>query len=165
MTQPRHPRHRRRRHRKGNPRPPCSPRMTLHPPPNARYPVRARHPPSPIYNDLAQGNEMAQSQNLGAFTNVCAHSFAKLGGCMFFAKIRPTAVAMQTRHKALKTLMRDITNTDTVLNHIRTGHVALVTTHDDDLLSERQYLGTGGPHAGHDPIRVQGGDAQVRRGG
>ena len=44
-----------------------------------------------------------------------------------------------TRHKALKTLMRDITNTDAVLNHIRTGHIALVTTHDDDLLTERQW--------------------------
>ena len=82
---------------------------------------------------------MAQSQNTGAFTNVCAHSFATLGGCMFSTKIRPTAVAMPTRHKALKTLMRDITNTDTVLNHIRTGHIALVTTHDDGLLTERQW--------------------------
>ena len=35
--------------------------------------------------------------------------------------------------------MRDITNTDTVLNHARTGHVALVTTHGGDLISERQW--------------------------
>ena len=56
---------------------------------------------------------------------------------MFSTKIRPTAVTMPTRHKALRALMRDITNTDTVLNHVRTGHVALVTTHSDDLLSER----------------------------
>ena len=76
---------------------------------------------------------------MGAFTKVCAHSFATLGGCMFSTKIRPTAVAMPTRHKALKMLMRDITNTDTALNHIRTGHVALVMTHDDGLLSERQW--------------------------
>ena len=58
---------------------------------------------------------------------------------MFSTKIRPTAVAMPTRHKALKTLMRDITNTDTVLNHIRTGHIALVITRDADLLAERQW--------------------------
>ena len=31
------------------------------------------------------------------------------------------------------------TNTDTVLNHIQMEHVALVTTHNDDLLSERQW--------------------------
>ena len=48
-----------------------------------RYPVRARRPPLPIRNDLARGNEMAQSRNVNAFTNVCAHSFATLGGCMF----------------------------------------------------------------------------------
>ena len=84
-------------------------------------------------------SEMAQSQNTGAFTNVCAHSFTTLGSCMFSTKIRPKAVAMPTRHKVLKTLMRDITNTDTVLNHIRTGHIALVTTHDEDLLTDRQW--------------------------
>ena len=57
---------------------------------------------------------------------------------MFSTKIRPTAFTMPARHKALKTLMRKITNADTVLNHIWTGHIALVTTHDDDLITERQ---------------------------
>ena len=122
----------------GDPEPALLPQDDPPPVPDTRYPARARQPPSPIRNDLAQGNEMAKSRNVGAFTNVCVHSFTTLGGCMFSTKIRPMAVAMPTRHKALKTLMRDITNTDTVLNHIRTGHVALMTTHNNDLLSERQ---------------------------
>ena len=59
--------------------------------PGARYPVRAHQPPLPIRNDLAQGNEMAQSRNMNAFTNVCVHSFVTMWGCMFSTKIRPTA--------------------------------------------------------------------------
>ena len=82
---------------------------------------------------------MAQSQGTGAFTKVCAHSFTTLGGCMFSTKIRTTALTMRTRHKALKALMQEISNADTVLNHIQTGHIALVTTHDDHLLTERQW--------------------------
>ena len=58
---------------------------------------------------------------------------------MFSTKIRLTALTMPTRHKALKTLMHEITNADTVLNHIQTGHIALVTTHDGGLLTERQW--------------------------
>ena len=105
-----------------------------------RYPTRSRQPPPSIRADLARGNEMPQSSQASAdFTNVSAHSFTTLGGCVFSTKIRPTAIALPTRHKALKTLLRDLTNADTILNHAQTGHVALVTTHDDDLLTERQW--------------------------
>ena len=140
VTQPCLPRRRPRQRRQAKPG-----RHDLLPqdyPPTAldnRYPVRTRQPPSPVRTDLARGNEMAQSQNTSAFTNVCAHSFATVRDCMFSTKFRPTAVAMPTRHKALKTPMRNITNTDTVLNHIRTGLIALVRTHNGDLITKRQW--------------------------
>ena len=103
----------------------------------SRYPSRERAPPLHIRDDLARGNELPATR--GFATNVTSHSFAAVGSSMFSTKIRPTALTLPTRHKALQALMRTITNTDTVLDHARTGHTALVTTSDADLLTENQW--------------------------
>ena len=36
-------------------------------------------------------------------------------------------------------MMRDITNTDTILTRALTGHVSLITVQEDDMLSEYKW--------------------------
>ena len=58
----------------------------------------------------------------------------------FSTKIRPTTITMPTRHKALQSMIRDITNTDTIITRALTGHVSLVTVQEDGILSEYQWV-------------------------
>ena len=134
-----------------------------YPPPalNTRYPAGTRQPLSPVRADLARGNKMAQSQSTGAFTNVSAYSFATLGGCMFSTKICLTAVAMPTRG-AEDAAARHHQHRHRPQPHPDGAHRA--GDNPQRRPAHRAPVGAGDPH-GHDPVRIQGGNAQVRQEG
>ena len=71
-------------------------------------------------------------------TTVTAYILSTIVSNTFSTHIRPTALTMPTRHKAQQSMMHDIINTDTILTHLLTGHVSLVTVQEDDILSEYQ---------------------------
>jgi len=67
---------------------------------------------------------------------VTVHTFSTLASSAFSTKIRPSAITMPTRHKALQSMMRDITNVNTVVTRALTGHVSLITVLENDMLSD-----------------------------
>jgi len=84
------------------------------------------------YNDVPRAADQAH-------TTVTAHAFSTLASSAFSTKIRPSAITMPTRHKALQSMMRDITNVDTVVTRALTGHVSLITVQENDMLSDYQW--------------------------
>ena len=84
------------------------------------------------YNNILPGSNQVH-------TIVTACALSTVASSSFSTKIRPTAITMPIRHKALQSMMRRITNKDTILTHTLTGHVSLITVQDNSILSEYQW--------------------------
>ena len=71
--------------------------------------------------------------------HVNAHVLTTLGTQLFSTKIRPTALMLPIRHKALQRMLRGLATYDDLMSQARTGQRALVTVADGDLPTKRQW--------------------------
>ena len=89
---------------------------------------------------LADGNGM-RGNKYGATANTTTHAFLNMTGVQPIVQsaLRPTAITLPTRHKALQRLMRVATNLDTIAQLTAANRAALVTVNEErDGLNEDQ---------------------------